>query len=97
MMTAEKMLEKALSHIGGRDEYERKRKQYSDNLTFFENNFSNWINKYNNEWIGIYDSQLVGHSRAYGDLERILTEEKKLPLDEVVIKYLTKRKVATLF
>ncbi len=96
-MTTVKIMEKAIENAGGRCEFGRKRQQYSDDLAFFEKNFTNWVEKHDNEWVAIYNEKVVGHSKAYSKLAKIITEQKKLPINEVVVKYLTTRKVATLF
>ncbi len=96
-MPASNMLEKVIKYVGGRCEFERKHQQYTDDLAFFEKNFINWADKHDNEWVAIYNERLVGHSKKYETLAKIITERKKLPINEVVVKFLTTRQVTTLF
>jgi hypothetical protein len=50
------------------------------------------IAKYPDEWIAIYDGEVVAHSSQLRELKRVL-RTKRLPLNAVVIEYLSRTPV----
>lgn len=96
MSTSGSMLNKALSSAGGKREFERKHQQYSKSLTYLDEYTPELLKKYNNQWIAVFNSTIVGHAPTYGELASNL-EQRELPIEEIVIKFLTTRKVMTLF
>lgn len=90
------MLEKVLSTVGGEKEFKRKGTEYSANLDYFEKNKDELLKNYDENWVAIHDSKLIAGSRDFKDVLRRIKEEG-LPLDEVLIEFISSKKTITLF
>jgi len=90
------LLEKALKSAGGLDEFKRKRDQFYHDLAYFDKKQEELIEKYNENWIAIYKSEVVAHRKGYND---ILTQIEKmgLPEEQLVIKFISSRDVIALY
>lgn len=96
MSTSGSLLDKALASAGGKGEFERKHRQYSESLAHLDENVLELLKIYNNQWVAVFNSTIVAHAPTYGELANEI-EQKGLPIEEIVIKFLTTRKVMTLF
>jgi len=91
-----KLLEKALKAAGGLEEFKRKRDQFSHDLAYFDKNREKLLEIYDENWIAVYESEVVAHSKRYNDMLAQI-EKKGLPEEQLVIKYLSSREVITLY
>ena len=87
---------KALNSVGGREEFERKSRQYSESVHFIDENRNKLLESYDENWIAVYISKVVAHNKNYYDIVESV-KQKKLPIEEVVVKHLSSRRVMTLF
>lgn len=90
------LLNKALQSAGGHEEFKRKMAQFSEDLAFIEKNRGKLLELYDENWIAVCKSEIVTHSKNYDDV-LMQIEQKGLPKEQVVIKFLSSRKVVTLF
>jgi len=90
------LLDKALESAGGLEEFRRKMAQFREDLAFIDDNRKELLKRHDENWIAVYKRKVVAHSEQYDD---VITQinEKGLPNEEVVIKFLSSRKVVTLF
>jgi len=93
---ATKLLEKALESVGGLEEYKRKRQQFSRDLTFIEENREKLLEDYNESWVAVYESKIVAHGKDYNKVLSQL-EGDKMPVDQIPIRYLSRRKISALY
>ena len=96
MATSRSLLDKVLESAGGKAEFERKHRQYSKSLTYLDEAMDELVKYHNNQWVAVYESTIVGYASDYGKLAEEI-ERKGIPIEEVVIKFLTNRKIMTLF
>lgn len=90
------LLRKAVESAGGEEAFHRKFRQYEESLSFIEQNKDELLKQFDNNWVAVYRAQVVAHGKNYRNLERKL-KEKRLPIEEVVIKFLSSRKILTLY
>jgi len=96
MATGGRLLERALDAAGGKKAFDRKFRQYGESVAFIDKNREELLKKYDENWVAVYEATVVAHSKKYEDLEEELRKQG-LPVEEVVIKFLTSRKMLTLF
>lgn len=96
MATSGRLLDRALHAAGGREAFDRKFQQYGKSVAFIDKNLQELLKKYKENWVAVYDARVVANSKKYEDVERKI-QTAGLPIDEVVIKFLTSRKMLTLF
>ena len=96
MVVSEKLIKEALNSTGGKEQFARQYHQYSNSVLFIDEHRQDLLKKHDEEWMAVYYSQVVASSKKYDVLVRKVTR-LKLPIKEVVIKYISSRKVATLF
>lgn len=90
------LLERAIKSTGGKEEFQRKSQQYSESVFYIDKYREKLLGKYDNNWIAVYDSRVVAHAKKYQDVAKEI-ERKGIPADESVIKFLSSRKIVTLF
>jgi len=96
MTTSGRLLDKALHAIGGREAFDRQFRQYQESIAFIDKNREELVKEYDGKWIAVYNSKVIAHGKSYRTVANKIQEEG-LPIEEVVIKFLTSRKVLTLF
>ena len=96
MVVDSKLIDEVLDSTGGREEFVRKSGQYSNSVSFAYNNREELREKYGGNWIAVHHSEVVAHAKEYHDLENKV-KQRKLPVEEVVIKFMSNRRVMTLF
>ena len=96
MVASDKLIKEALNSAGGKEQFARQYKQYSNSVRFIDESRQELLKKHDGEWIAVYNSEVAASSKKYDVLTRKI-ERLKLPTKEVVIKYISSRKVVTLF
>jgi hypothetical protein len=96
MVVSEKLIKEALDSTGGKAQFARQYRQYSNSVLFIDEHRQELLKKHDGEWIAVYNSEVVASSKRYDVLVRKITR-LKLPIKEVVIKLISSRKVVTLF
>ena len=96
MAVSEKLIKEALNSAGGKVQFARQYQQYSNSVLFIDEHRQDLLKKHDDEWIAVYNSAVVASSKKYDVLARKLTR-LKVPINEVVIKFISSRKVVTLF
>jgi hypothetical protein len=96
MVVSEKLIKEALDSAGGKAQFARQYQQYSNNVLFIDEHRQDLLKKHDGEWIAVYDSEVVASSKKYDVLVRKISR-LKLPIKEIVIKFISSRKVVTLF
>jgi len=96
MTNSSSLLDKALNSAGGREEFERKYQQYSESVSFIDKYRGELLRKYDGNWIAVYNSKVVAHGEKYDNVAKEI-EQKGLPIEEVAIKFVSSRRVMTLF
>lgn len=96
MNASNTLFTKALNAVGGRREFGRKFRQYSDSVHFIDENRSKLLESCDGNWIAVYNSKVVAHSKSYHTVVKSV-KQNDLPTEEVVLKYLSSRRVMTLF
>ena len=86
----------ALESIGGKRELQRQFRQYSQSVDYIDKDRRNLLKDYDNQWVAVYNSKVIGHSKRYDDVVKII-ERKKLPISQVALKRLSSRKRITLY
>jgi ribosomal protein L20 len=89
------LLNKALESIGGEKEFLRKSEQYGKSLAYFKSNREKLLRDYDEQWIAIYNSEVIAHGGKWESVIRAV-EEAKLPDDEVLFEYLSNEKTILL-
>ena len=95
-MTTKSNLQDALRAVGGRREFERKYQQYSESVHFIDRDKSKLLSKYANNWVAVYNSKVIAHGEKYQDVVEDI-KRKGLPIGEVALKFLSNRRMMTLF
>jgi len=90
------LLEKALKSLGGRDKFDQQYQQYSGSVHFIDKGRKELISKYADNWVAVHNSEVIAYGKKYQDVVKKI-KEKKLPMGEVAIKFLSTRRVTTLF
>lgn len=90
------LLEKALESVGGPEGYERLRKQFREDLAFINDNRDKLLEDYGESWIAVYESKIIAHGKGYNKVLSFI-EGKDMPVGQIPIRYLTKRKVFALY
>ncbi len=93
---ATELLEKALKSVGGAEESRRKREEFRRDLAFIEENRTELLEDYNESWVAVYNSKVVAHGKDYDNVLSQL-EKRGMPVDQIPIRYLSKRKVFALY
>jgi hypothetical protein len=96
MVVSEKLIKEALDSTGGEMQFARQYQQYSDSVLFIDEHRQDLLKEHDGEWIAVYNSEVVASSKKYDLLVRKITR-LKLPIKEVVVKFISSRKVVTLF
>lgn len=91
-----KLMQKALESVGGLEKYREIRKQFSEDLAFIDDNRDKLLEDYNEYWLAVYKSQIIAHGKNYNNVLSQV-EKRDLPVGQVPIRYLSKRKVFTLY
>lgn len=96
MVVTDKLIEEALNSTGGKKQFAKQYKQYSDSVQFIDAHRQELLKKYDGEWIAVYNSEVIASHKKYnllvGKIARL-----KLPIKEIVVKFISSRKVVTLF
>jgi len=95
-MTTKGSLQDALRSVGGRKKFERKYQQYSGSVHFIDRDRGKLLSKYADNWVAVYNSKVVAHGKKYNDVVKDI-KQKKLPIEDVAVKFLSTRKRITLF
>jgi ribosomal protein L20 len=95
-MTVKNNLKDALRSVGGREEFERQYQQYSRSLHFIDRDKRELLSKYADNWVAVYNSKVIAHRKRYRDVVKDI-KRKGLPIEEVALKFLSTRRVTTLF
>ena len=96
MVISEKLIQEAVNSTGGKEQFARQYQQYSRSVVFIDEQRQELLKKHDDEWIAVYNSAVVAHSKKYDVLLRKITR-LKLPIKEVVINFISSRKIVTLF
>ena len=96
MVVSAKLIKEALDSTGGEAQFARQCQQYSNSVLFIDEHRQDLLKKHDGEWIAVYNSEVVASNKKYDLLVRKVTR-LKLPIKEVVIKFISSRKVVTLF
>ena len=96
MVVSEKLIKEALDSTGGKVQFARQYQQFSNSVLFIDEHRQDLLKKHDGEWIAVYNSEVVASSKKYDLLVRKVTR-LKLPIKEIVIKFISSRKVVTLF
>ena len=96
MASSGRLLDRALRAAGGREAFDRKFRQYGESVSFIDKNEDKLLKKYDENWVAVYNAKVVAHGKKYQEVEREI-RRKGLPLEEIVIKFLTSREMLTLF
>ena len=96
MVVSEKLINEALNSAGGKEQFARQYKQYSNSVLFIDEHRQDLLKKHDGEWIAVYNSEMVASGKKYDVLTRKLIR-LKVPIKEVAIKFISSRKVVTLF
>ncbi len=96
MAISEKLIQEAVNSTGGKEQFTRQYQQYSSSVLFIDEHRQELLKKHDDEWIAVYNSAVVANSKKYDVLLRKITR-LKLPIKEVVIKFISSRKIVTLF
>lgn len=91
-----KILEKVLKSAGGLEEFKQKRDQFSHDLAYFDKNQGKLLEIYNENWVAVYKSEVVAHSKRYNDILAQI-EKRGLPEEQLVIKFISSREVIALY
>lgn len=96
MTTGNGLLEKALKSLGGRNKFEQQYQQYSGSVHFIDSDRKELLLKYVDNWVAVHNSKVIAYGKKYQDVvEKI--KQRKLPIGEVAVKFLSNRRVTTLF
>jgi hypothetical protein len=90
------LLEKALESAGGLGEFQKRMARFRGDLAFIDEKREELLKLYDEKWIAVYKRKVVARGDKFDDVVAQI-ETKGLPRDEVVIKFLSSRKVLYLF
>lgn len=96
MATDATLIRDALNSTGGTEGFAKKFQQYSASVSFIDDNRKELLSKYDGNWVAVYNSNVVAHAKEYEELVDKI-ERKGLPIGELAIKFISSRKVMTLF
>jgi hypothetical protein len=85
-----------IKSVGGNKEFCRKFREYHDDIVYIDKNIKRLTRQYNNEWVAVFHGKTVAHDKSHEEVEKAIVD-KKLPLDQVVIRHLSNQKLVTLF
>lgn len=95
-MTTKSSLQDALRAVGGRQEFERRYQQYSGSVHFIDGSRSKLLPEYADNWVAVYNTKVVAHGKKYSDVVKDI-QKKKLPIEDIAVKFLSTRKRIMLF
>ena len=90
------LFDKAIKSAGGKEEFQKKFEQYKESVASIEANRDELLKKYDNEWIAVYNRKVVAHAKKLQELIQKV-EPTGLPTNEVLIEFISSRKVLTLY
>jgi len=90
------LLEKALLYAGGREQFERLYKEIKKNHTYIDENRLELLKSFDGNWIAVYNSVVVANGKDYDSVAKVLAN-KKMPAEETAIRFISSKKIATLF
>lgn len=96
MTSSNTLLGRALKSAGGEREFRRKTKLYSDSLDFFESHREELLQNYNEHWVAILGSEIVGYDKSLKGLIYKLGKAN-MNVEEVLIEFLSAKQMITLF
>jgi len=96
MATGGRLLDRAVKAAGGREAFGRKFRQYRESVFFIDRNREELLRQYDGNWVAVYNCEVVAHAKKYQDVAEKV-RQGGLPIEEVVIKFLTSKRVLTLF
>jgi len=90
MVVSEKLVKEALDSTGGEVQFARQYQQFSNSALFIDEHRQDLLKKHDGEWIAVYNSEVVASSKKYDLLVRKVTR-LKLPIKEIVIKFISRQ------
>ncbi len=90
------LLEKALRHAGGREELERQYKEIKKNHLYIDDNRVELLQSFDGNWIAVYNSVVVANGKNYDSIAKALAN-RKMPVEETAIRFISSKKIATFF
>lgn len=87
---------RAVASAGGAKELRRKGERYYTSLRFVEEHKTDLINKYDRHWVAIYKSDIIASNKSLNNLMCTINKEN-VPLDEVLVEYLSSEDILTLY
>jgi ribosomal protein L20 len=89
-------IKEALDSAGGPEQLVATKEEYSGSVMFLNTMRQELLKKYRRQWVAIYRSKVEAAAKEYDDVISKL-QKKHIPIEKTVIKYLSDRKMLTLF
>ena len=96
MATSGRLFNMALEAAGGREAFDRKFRQYKESTSFIDRNREELLKEYDGNWVVVYNAKVVAYGKEYEDVASEI-HQKGLPIENVVIKFLSSKEMLTLF
>lgn len=96
MATDIKLLNAVLRSVGGKEKFVKKHQRYRKNVTYIDNNRTQLLKEHKEKWIAVHDEAVITSGTEYREVV-MHVNKLHLPIGEVVIKFLSNRKLLTLF
>lgn len=96
MATERRPLNMVMSSVGGKKEFDRRYNQYKGSTTFFDTNRKELLKKYDGKWVAVYNSAVVAYGKQYKTVARKI-QQRGLPIEDTVIRFITSREILGLF
>jgi hypothetical protein len=76
-----------MAQAGGEEAVELRLRRFEEDVRFLHSLRQEFLRKYLNEWIAVYDKSVVGHAKTFSELRKQLTL-KNVPHNEAVVEYI---------
>ena len=95
-MPTDILQKRAIDFAGGAEELRRKGERYYTSLRVVEEHKTDLIKKYDRHWVAIYKSDIIDNNKDLNKLMHTINK-RKVPLDEVLVEYLSSEDILTLY
>jgi hypothetical protein len=85
-----------LMAVGGKEAFYAKYRQYESSVAFVRTKRRQLLEAYEDSWVAVYGAKVVAHDKRYQTVAKNIRAQG-IPIENVVIEYLSKQPMIALF